>query len=240
MHNDGFLCQDDSMTKVYLKKPIRTKSLPVVALLSVFMGLLILSWVGWPIISFQLFYQPNAAKVITPLADDFVSSAKAEEVDLTKASNWFPTLPKKATDSLVTSYLLSIPKLRINDAIVRIGTDDLTKNLIHFGGSGLPGQPGVAVIFGHSVLPAFYNPTDYLTIFSLLPTLKEKDEIYIRFDGVNYRYQVSSMKVTTPEDVSGLEQKYDDSYIILVTCVPPGTYLQRLWLTARLVPFDKK
>ncbi len=226
------------MVKLYVKKEVQSKSLPLLALISIFLGLVILSWVGWPIISFQLFYRPEAAKIVTPLADDFVTSAKAEEVDLTKASNWFPKVPKKATDSRVTSYLLSIPKLRINDAIVRIGTDDLSKNLIHFGGSGLPGQPGVAVIFGHSVLPVFYNPKDYLTIFSLLPTLKEKDEIYIRFDGVNYRYQVSEMKVTTPEDISGLEQKYDNSYITLVTCVPPGTYLRRLWVTARLVPFD--
>jgi len=230
------------MVQLYLKKPVKTKLLPVLPLISVFVGLTILSWVAWPIISFQLFYDPEAAKIITPLADDFISQAEAEaaEIDLTKASNWFPNQPKKATDSPIDSYLLSLPKLRISNAIVRIGTDDLSKNLIHFGGSGIPGQPGNAVIFGHSVLPVFYDPKNYLTIFSLLPTLKEKDDIYIRFDGVDYRYQVTDMKVTEPDDVSGLEQKYDDSYITLVTCVPPGTYLKRLWVTARLVPFDKK
>jgi sortase A len=228
------------MPPIYFKKSDKRKMLPFFPLLLVFIGLMLLSWVGWPIISFKLFYNPQAQLIVTPLADDFVDSAKAEETDFTNASNWFPNQPKKATESRIDTYLMTIPKLRIKDAIVRIGTDDLSKNLIHYGGSGLPGQPGVAVIFGHSVLPVFYDPKNYMSIFSLLPTLKEKDDIYIRFDGVNYRYQVSDMHITTPDDVSGLEQRYDDSYIILVTCVPPGTYLQRLWLTARIVPYDAR
>jgi len=38
-----------------------------------------------------------------------------------------------------------------------------------------------------------------------------------------------------PEDLSILEQRFDDSYLTLVTCVPPGTYLRRLVVRARLV-----
>jgi sortase A len=240
LHSNSFLCQDDSMSHRYIKKTPRIINLPVLPLVSVFIGLIILSWVAWPILSFELFYNSKSESVITPLADDYVSSVQAkEEIDYTNAKNWFPQKVMKAIDSPVDTYLLSIPKLRINDAIVRIGTDDLAKNLIHFGGSGLPGQPGNAVVFGHSVLPMFYNPKNYLTIFSLLPTLKEKDDLYVRFDGVNYRYQIDNLKVTSPEDVSGLEQKFDDSYMTMVTCVPPGTYLKRLWVNARLVPFDK-
>ena len=83
------------------------------------------------------------------------------------------------------------------------------------------------------------NPKDYLTIFSLIPTLKEGDDLYIKFDGVDYRYKVVSQRITEPADVSGLEQQYDDSYITLVTCVPPGTYWKRLWLTAQEQPFGE-
>jgi len=98
------------------------------------------------------------------------------------------------------------------------------------------------VIFGHSTLPQFYNPTDYHTIFSLLPSLratsdlKDGDDIFITYDGATYHYSVSDMVVTTPEDLSSLEQRYDDSYVTLVTCVPPGTYWQRLNVKARLMP----
>jgi sortase A len=102
----------------------------------------------------------------------------------------------------------------------------------------LPGQYGNAVIFGHSVLPQFFNPKDYKTIFSTLPTLKEKDEIFINFDGIEYRYQVTKMVETLPEDISVLEQQYDGEYLSLITCVPPGTYLKRLVVRARLVRYE--
>ena len=177
---------------------------------------------------------------ISPLAEDFVRKAQAQEsTDFTKAGNWFPQNPSRKMVTPVDSYLLSIPRLRITNALVKIGTDDLTKNLIHYGGTGLPGKYGNAVIFGHSVLPQFFDPANYLTIFSLLPTLKEGDDIFIKFDGVDYRYTVESKLITSAEDVSGLEQRFDDSYLTLVTCFPPGTYLKRLWLTARQKSFSE-
>jgi sortase A len=101
-------------------------------------------------------------------------------------------------------------------------------------GTANPGQPGNTVLFGHSVLPQFFNPKNYLTIFSTLPTLKDGDEILVNFDGVNYRYLVEEMVEVSPEDTSVLEQRYDDSYITLITCVPPGTYLRRLIVRGRL------
>ena len=215
-------------------------TVPVFPLISITLGLCLLAWVIWPILSFQLVYG-DFNSTISPLAEDFIEIARAEEnADFTKASNWFPQNPSRKTVAWVDSYFISIPKLRIVNALVKIGTDDLSKNLIHYGGTGLPGKYGNAVIFGHSVLPQFYDPTSYLTIFSLLPTLKEGDDIFIKYDGVDYRYTVESKRITDPDNVSGLEQRFDDSYITLVTCVPPGTYLKRLWLTARQKSFGEK
>jgi len=37
------------------------------------------------------------------------------------------------------------------------------------------------------------------------------------------------------DKISVLEQKYDASYLTLVTCVPPGTYWKRLVVKAKLV-----
>ena len=97
-----------------------------------------------------------------------------------------------------------------------------------------PGQYGTAVVFGHSTLPQFYSPTNYKAIFSLLPTLKAGDEILITYDGVQYRYVIYDMEVLEPTDLSVLEQQFDDSYLTLVTCVPPGTTWQRLDVKAKL------
>lgn len=218
----------------YVKVAPVTISVPVVPFFSVVLGISLLIWVFFPIASFVVFY--DKGQLVSPLAKE-VQAATEDAVDYSKASNWFPGSGRKKTVTPVDTYYISIPKLGISKAIVKIGSDDLSKNLIHYGGTGLPGKEGNAVIFGHSVLPSFFNPENYMTIFSLLPKLKAGDDIFVHFDGVDYRYGVFDERVTTPDDVSGLEQRFDNSYVTLVTCVPPGTYWKRLWLTLKQKPF---
>lgn len=219
----------------YIKVAPVTITVPLVPFFSFVLGAALLIWVIAPILSFNLFF--TSTDFITPLAKDVYATDVENKTDFSKASSWFPKNPTKRTDSLVDTYEISIPKLAISNATVKIGTDDLSKNLIHYGGTGIPGQLGNTVIFGHSVLPQFYNPSNYLTIFSLLPTLKTGDDVFVHFDGVDYRYEVIEARVTSPEDVSGLEQDFDDSYLTLVTCVPPGTYFQRLWTKLKVKPY---
>ena len=83
-----------------------------------------------------------------------------------------------------------------------------------------------------------FNPKNYKSIFSTLPTLKKGDSIYIKSDGVQYRYVVYDMTVTDPDDLSPLEQQFDHAYVTLITCVPPGTYLRRLNVKAKLEKYD--
>ncbi len=241
----------------YIKFPSHTKKrirMPLVSSLTLItMGLSILIWVGWPIISFSLFNQYLFASTISPLAEQIdtvfgnpispvvlastgnVAGSRSRQLSLENANLWFPTFPQKKVVTPVNSYRLSIPKLKISDATVIIAGDDLMKSLIHYGGTGLPGEYGNAIVFGHSTLPQFYNPNDYRTIFSTVPTLKQGDDIFVVYDGITYRYQVISLTVLQPNDLSGLEQRFDDSYLTLVTCVPPGTYWQRLYVKSRLI-----
>lgn len=224
-----------SASYCYIKKPpqIRSSSQSlVVSSLFLSSGLFLISLVVWPVLTFELLMSSKlSANIISPLAQEQVLGV---QTDLTQASNWFPLATKPTTQSKITSYTLSIPKLGIKDAAVVIGSENLSKNLIQWGGTSLPGEYGNSVIFGHSVLPAFFDPKNYMTIFSTLPTLKEGDEILVYFDGISYKYLVSEMKVVEPADISVLEQKYDTSYLSLVTCVPPGTYWKRLVVRARL------
>ncbi len=64
-------------------------------------------------------------------------------------------------------YYLTIPKLRIEKAWVDTSPPDLSPDdaLGHYIGSSLPGEVGNAFIYGHSVLPAFYNPKNYKTLW---------------------------------------------------------------------------
>lgn len=212
---------------------------PFVSLTLIILGLVLLGNVFLPIFLYQLkrssFYQP----IISPLSDSaVVLGASFMGTDYTEPTSWFPSAPKLAPfPSKITHYSLSIPKLEIEKAVVHIGGEDLAQALIHYPGTAFPGQSGNAVVFGHSVLPQFFNPRSYKTIFSTLPELKENDEILVEFDGVVYRYQVIKMVEVSPQDISVLGQQPDGEYLTLITCVPPGTYLKRLVVKARLIPY---
>lgn len=198
-----------------------------------------------PIIQFQLEYALKFNQIISPLSSRFSDpgSVLGENTDFTQLSNWF--VPGSDIDSensnffspdkKVVSYLISVPKLKIDKALVLFGSSDLKSSLIQYPQTALPGQLGSTVIFGHSVLPQFFNPKSYLTIFSTLYKLKLGDEVFVDFDNVKYRYLVEEMYEVSPTDLSVLEQRFDGRYLTLITCSPPGTYLRRLIVKARIV-----
>lgn len=210
--------------------------LRISSLIAAFSGLVILISVFLPI----LIHETEANQKYPTLISPLVQNGSTEEVDYTKASNWFAGLPKENfQDSGVEYFTLSIPKLKIENATVAINGEDLSKSLVQYPGTALPGRNGTAVIFGHSVLPIFYDPTDYMAIFSTLPTLKNGDEIFINYDGVSYKFRVEEITEAYPTDFSVLAQDNTDSFISLVTCTPPGDPRKpkRLIVKAREVPF---
>lgn len=168
-----------------------------------------------------------------------------EELDYTNLSNWFssgslPTLLESSPASTIKEYTLDIPKLNIENAKVVVGGTDLNSGLVAYEGTALPGEPGSPVIFGHSVLRQFYNPSiknprRYVSIFSTIMTLQDGDKIFVTADGVKYTYAVNNKKEVKPEDVYILTQKFDVKQLKLVTCTPEGTYLRRGVVTAQLV-----
>lgn len=194
-------------------------------------GVVILISVLYPILSYK---SPNTLGRSTSLLSPI------GQTDYTLASNWFVggASPDAFSTSKIGFYTLSIPALKIENATVAIGGEDLLKSLIQYPGTAVPGKLGNAVIFGHSILPIFYNPKDYISIFSTLPTLKEGDEIKVSYDGVLYLYRVESIFEVKPTDIQVLEQDRSDSYLTLVTCVPPGDPRKpkRLIVRARIVP----
>lgn len=224
-------------------------------------GASLLISVGYPIMAHELRTgrQVKRERILSPVADSVLAEAKGilnpsaaerpiepqvlaqsqsnyQVADYSQVSAWFNfSRPQSSlSPSTITHYTLSIPKLRIKDALVTIGGDDLDKSLIHYGGTANPGEAGSPVIFGHSILPQFYSPNSYRAIFSLLPNLKSGDEIQVNFDGITYKYIVYEYYEVLPDEVDILEQRYNRKDLTLVTCVPPGTYWRRGIVKARL------
>ncbi|MEK9200615.1 MAG: sortase, partial [Patescibacteria group bacterium] len=165
----------------------------------------------------------------------FVDEVVNTSLDYTDASSWFAAPSKQKEEVAYSLYTLSIHKLGINNAVVRSDHTDLKKSLIQYSGTALPGNLGNAVIFGHSVLPQFFNPANYLTIFSTLHTLRPGDTIEISADGATFAYKISEIYETAPDDLSPLAQVYNGRYLTLITCTPPGTYLRRLIIKAYIL-----
>ena len=210
-----------------------------------FIGLLLVFNALLPIISYEIFTSGNFQRIdlLSPVGQGVVAGSSTEKtentpIDYTKPANWFVGLPRvsQETTAQIKYYNLSIPRLGIKDAVVEIDGEDLKKSLIHFKGTAVPGRPGNTVVFGHSTLPQLFKPDNYISIFSTLSTLKKGDVIKVNYDGINYTYKVEDMFEVKPTEVEVMYQMYDDSYISLITCVPPGTYLRRLVVRGRLVP----
>jgi len=221
-----------------MKKSIFLK---VIAVIWGICGIIILAGVFWPIFSYESFSKRQFPELISPIPNKKTEKVN-DNLDLTKASNWFVGGAGRSefNTSKVTFYTISVPKLKIENATVAIGGEDLSKSLIQYPGTALPGKRGNSVIFGHSILPVFYNPKNYLSIFSMLPTLKTQDEILVNYDNISYKYKVESLFEVNPTDIQVLQQDPSDSFLTLVTCVPPGDPRRpkRLIVRARIVPLE--
>lgn len=228
-------------------KDSKKKYVKILGYLSIVFGFCLLVYFFLPIISWRLYLAPLLAVAFeTPIPKYAVVGGgnfrnilseriSALSINYEDARNWYPNLKGDIDKNKdIKSYKLSIAKLGISDATVATSDYDLSSHLVQYLGTSLPGQLGSAVIFGHSTLPQLFNPKDYKTIFATLHLLKINDEVLIDINGIIYKYKIFSITITDPEDTNIFSQNYDDSYITLVTCTPPGTVWKRLIVRARL------
>lgn len=183
--------------------------------------------------------QPTLRENLAPpaLADGptFLPEMINTSLDYTNSEVWFPQAKSTSSAPSHSTYTLSLPRLGIKQALVKTDSQDLKESLIHYPGTAEPGDLGNTVIFGHSVLPQFFNPTNYISIFSTLHTLDEGDTLTLEADNATYTYQIYDLYEVEPSDLSPLAQTYDERRLTLITCTPPGTYLRRLIVRARLI-----
>lgn len=238
------------MGKYYYKKAsaLTTKNLArLLSLLVVILGIGIAGYVFFPLISWQIYFAPAFASndIEVPIPQNTLVNratigsliAQASDSltgDYTNAQNWFPNYKFSKTNSKISTYTISIPRINIKDAVVSVNDDDLAKHLVNFGGTAIPPEKGNSVIFGHSTLPQLFDPKNYKTIFANAYQIKIGDELFVDVLGATYKYKVYNIMVVSPNDTSVLEQDYSDSFITLITCTPPGTIWKRLIIKARL------
>jgi sortase A len=139
---------------------------------------------------------------------------------------------------------LSIPRLNMQVPLIwtqdpsQFDTD-LTKGVVHYPGTALPGEKGTVYISGHSS-DYFWKTHPYKQVFAKINVLQPGDDIFVDIYGKDgktytYRYQVSEKNVFKPDDQS---QFIDNSQykLNLSTCWPIGTQRDRYVVSATMVP----
>lgn len=238
------------MAEYYKKKRIINyrKILRVLSLFLIASGLVIFFYTFLPFLSWQIFFAPifTQQNIQTPIPKTTVLDARQIStllasaknnitLDYTNAANWYPNYNiQDGKKPAVSFYTITIDKLGIKNAQVSTVDNDLAKHLVNFEGTAVPPNTGNAVIFGHSTLPQLFNLKDYKTIFATAYKLQVGDEIFVNMGAVSYKYKIFNIIVVDPEDTSVLEQTYNDSYLTLITCTPPGTVWKRLVIKAKL------
>lgn len=173
----------------------------------------------------------------------FVEAGNLDEV-VTSDPRWVLSeqAPVVTVPSIASFFKVTIPAINLADALVTTNvTSDksevyfpiIEKSLAHYQGSALPGQRGNVFIYGHSVLPQFFNPKDYLTIFSNLYKLKNDDSVYLKIGAQVVEYKVTGKKIIDPKDLKSANlETQNGQTLTLMTCYPPGLTTQRLLVYA--------
>ena len=218
---------------------------------------LITGQVIWPLLTTpraqQPLLKPAAPEVLAGAIETERRGIKVEfEFEFTELRQENKKTPKqtlrvatgqaKKQENTPEIFYITIPKLGIEKAEVDTNSKNLKpdERLGHYAGSALPGEVGNTFIYGHSVSPMFFNPKDYKTIFTTLDKLEKGDRFTVEFGEKDLKYVVEESVVLAPEDVSPLDTIapafLNQSYLTLMTCVPPGLNTDRLLVQAKLIP----
>lgn len=206
-------------------------------------GIFSIIFAAWPFIVWEVRVLPKLAAQsasFAPVPKAQVLSAQiiARNVQVAKDPDGFSyfTTDLKPQGSRPEEFSITVPKLKIEDAKVKVDDLKFDNNLAHFPGTALPGQVGNAFITGHSVLPQFADPKNYRTIFTNLSDLEIGDDIEVNLDNRIYHYTVQYSKIVDPNDTSVLAPiSAGGKNLTLMSCVPPGTSIKRLVVIASLL-----
>lgn len=215
-----------------------SQTLPLVLVLGgvVIMGYLLIFYASWMV----AFLEGGSS----PLPNPLISATNSWQS--LKENLGSKVLGSQAANKLIyRQFVITIPALKVEGAVVTTNVNSskkeaylpiLEESLAHYKGTSLPGQEGDVFIYGHSVLPQFFNKNDYLTIFSTLHKLRDGDLVEVEYGKDKFVYRVNGKRVVDPDQIEAVNRTgLGRKTMTLMTCSPPGTVLKRLLVSAELV-----
>ena len=143
---------------------------------------------------------------------NYISNMQNEDKSFNENKKAFETYTSQEQSSNIIG-ILSIPKLDLNVGIGEgVDNETLKYSVGHFSDTAMPGQKGNFCVIGH-------RSYTYGEFFNRLDEIEENDEIIVEYNGKEFKYKVTEIKVVKPEEVSVLNQSEEEE-IILITCTP--------------------
>ncbi|MFC1727300.1 sortase [Patescibacteria group bacterium] len=141
-----------------------------------------------------------------------------------------------------SEFGLVIPQIQINSRVFPIVDDQnpaeyrplLAQGVAHAKWSVLPNQKGMVFIFAHSA-DSPLSITRYNAVFYLINKLVKGDQVLIYYQNQEYEYQVIEKKIVSPVKVREVVTNLGEGYLVLQTCHPPGTTLNRLLVISKTI-----
>jgi len=141
------------------------------------------------------------------------------------------------------NFGLVIERLGVNVPVVKdvsVGNVDeyveaLKRGVAHAIVSDYPSEdPGNVYIFAHASLN-FWKLGKYATLFNLLRHLEIGDTVHVFYEGRDFVYKVINSEKYKGFNTYPITRPVLEPLLTLQTCDPPGTTLNRLVVTAKLV-----
>ena len=193
-----------------------------------------------PAIYYEVAYNVVQARgvhyAIVQNSNNQLSGGTASFADVLAGAKEQVLVPKDSSFSIVIPKIGASAKVFPN---VDVSNQDLflpilMKGVAHAAGTVFPGMNGNVYLFAHST-DNFWDVGRYNAVFYLLKNLTKGDEVVIFYQNKRYNYIVTGSKIVGPSDISDLvnSQNKNKQQLVLQTCWPPGTTLQRLLVFAQ-------
>lgn len=207
-------------------------------------SLLIFAINFYPVLLSELEYslsKPSSNTQIKVVSSSSSVSANnsALETNIVSASSTAQANNVKVVEALDDNFGIVIPSINLNTKVV--GSVDpfkpskyeslLNKGIVHANNTKVPGQGGHIFLFSHSTVN-ISDLSKYNAFFTLLPKIKEGDEVYIFYNHNEFKYKVKEKIYVDPSETSYLTKKSNKETLTLMTCWPVGTPIKRLIVIA--------
>ncbi|OGC57755.1 hypothetical protein A3H26_02020 [candidate division WWE3 bacterium RIFCSPLOWO2_12_FULL_36_10] len=142
-----------------------------------------------------------------------------------------------------TNFSIVIEKIDVNAPInadvsvidAKKYFESLKTGVAHAGSSNYPStEAGNVYLFAHSSIN-FWQLGRYAKTFNLLRKLTNGDKVHVFYKGKDYVYEVVNKETIKGFNTYPLKRAVIESILTLQTCDPPGTTINRLVVTAKLV-----